>query len=112
MKNEKEESIKMANCSILSGELKKRKNPNLYWKPLVSTSIWFIIIMIPIIQKTIFYAFSSLYGIYFIIYIKTRYFFSAFIITIGSIITINLLVLFMINYALGKSNYGNSKKSE
>jgi len=68
----------------------------LYWKPVFTTAVWFLLIMIPILRVSFAYAFSSLKG---------------FVVVVGVIVTMNIIVLYFINRVTGKSDYGNKKKN-
>jgi len=67
---------------------------HVFWKPFLSTAIWFLIIMVPILRICLSYATSSFTGFFF---------------TVGGIIAMNMVVLYMLNFALAKSSYGKKK---
>merc|ERR1712131_495784 len=67
---------------------------HVFWKPFISTAIWFMIIMVPILRICLSYATSSFTGFFF---------------TVGGIIAMNMVVLYMLNFALAKSSYGKKK---
>jgi len=77
--------------------VKRPMSPKQYWRPFLTTAVWFAIIMLPLIRMCLMYALAS---------------FKHFRNFVLIMITMNMAVLAFINFVTGKSNYGKKENKK